>query len=541
MATALLLVALAAPASSQERLSFIGVALDQETRAADEKLQDYLNRRADVSFAPEEMEYGQVIDRLAKWRRGEGHFLARATPYVHVASEMLGANLEILATYVSNTTGSTTYHSYLVVSRRAFPAAPSLADIVRMLSEKKGSGRFIYHSRFSTSSYFLPALWLRSNGIYNMDESTASMTALACAQIEENSSSALVERVARGEADLAAVWDGTKSKFERGEAYERAGKLVHFVQLPTRLPNDLLVCSSSLDPQTKERLRAAIASMGPDEVRTGDFRSWVPVREATEARAALAELRHLARPSVPPVTVDVTLEPRVAQSQRTLDLVEAARQAVRLSGTELKLFDEDFHEHIDVVWRIEPVHDGAVVLRSAMPGSDIDDQIFRLSFRDPDDLTKRLVSIVHSRLHRIRYVWPHSGSAPIVIRDLPFSPQTGAAVKAQAVSWLNPEKNEFRAGPLFTAHVGRTSFHTYELISDDFAKTGRVFEADPMSNATYRIYLLRSAEERPLFRNLTVIFVALLVAAAAALIIDLFRSDEVEAGEEAEGETEAGA
>ena len=63
-------------------------------------------------------------------------------------------------------------------------------------------------------------------------------------------------------------------------------------------------------------------------------------------------------------------------------MVEAARHAVRLSGTEFTLFDEDFHEHIDVVWKLDEIHDGAARLTSSLPGTGIDDQVFPLSRRD---------------------------------------------------------------------------------------------------------------------------------------------------------------
>ena len=96
--------------SAADRVTFIGVALDQETREADRRLQDYLQRSTAISFAPEELEYGQVIDRLAGWNPAAGIVIARTTPYVQVVSEMLGADMEILATYVSETTGQTTYH-----------------------------------------------------------------------------------------------------------------------------------------------------------------------------------------------------------------------------------------------------------------------------------------------------------------------------------------------------------------------------------------------------------------------------------------------
>ena len=88
----------AALVQAEQRLAFIGVALDRETREADSKLQDYLYRKAGVSFAPEDLEYGRVIKRLANWKESDGLYVARTTPYVYVAAEMLGADFEILGT-----------------------------------------------------------------------------------------------------------------------------------------------------------------------------------------------------------------------------------------------------------------------------------------------------------------------------------------------------------------------------------------------------------------------------------------------------------
>ena len=40
-------------------------------------------------------------------------------------------------------------------------------------------------------------------------------------------------------------------------------------------------------------------------------------------------------------------------------MAEAARHAVRLSGTEMVLYDEDFHERLDTEWTLDEIHDGA--------------------------------------------------------------------------------------------------------------------------------------------------------------------------------------
>ncbi len=263
-------------AVADDRVAFIGVALDTETREADRRLQAYLERRAGLSFAPEELEYGQVIERLATWNRNEGVFVARTTPYVQVVSEMLGADMEILATYISDATATTTYNSYLVARRDDLPPNPTPADVVSLITGSPRRLRFVHHSLFSTSSFFLPSLHFRANHIFHMPEPTESLAAIEVEQIPENSSSALVRAVARGEADLAAVWDGTRTRFTSSDADPAdlaLGREVVFVRLPSAIPNDLLVCSRWAPAELKDRVRSAIREMPADEIAVGDFRT----------------------------------------------------------------------------------------------------------------------------------------------------------------------------------------------------------------------------------------------------------------------------
>ena len=49
---------------------------------------------------------------------------------------------------------------------------------------------------------------------------------------------------------------------------------MYFIPLPTLIPNDLLVCSGDVDADVKARLRAAIGTMQPDTINTGDFLTW---------------------------------------------------------------------------------------------------------------------------------------------------------------------------------------------------------------------------------------------------------------------------
>jgi hypothetical protein len=352
-----------------------------------------------------------------------------------------------------------------------------------------------------------------------MEASSESLAAIHARRVT-GSSTDLVRLVAEGKAGLAAVWDGTKAKVEQGPH----GDKVHFVRLPPTLPNDLLVCSRSLPPAVKERIRAAVRSMGPDEIDTGDFETWQDIRQATAARLALGELRWLARERTAPVTVEVRLHEEAGTSPEAEELLEATRQAVRLAGSEFILFDDDFHEHIDFNWTLEPIHDGAVMLRSAIPGTGIAEQEFQISFLDAEGLTKRIASLVHDRLHRIRYLWPYSEEPPIVIRDTATSIPVGETVKVQKISWLDPPRNSFRAGPVFDARIHEAGFHRYQLEVGDFAdEEAGALNLDAMSNTAYRVILVRPEAESPLFRALTIAFLVLLVLAAGGALIDLRR------------------
>ena len=96
---------------------------------------------------------------------------------------------------------------------------PTLDELVSFLKQKRRS--FIYHSQFSTSSYFLPSLFFHQHHIFHMDKSTDALWAIDAAEIPTGSSTELVRRVARNEANLAAVWDGTRVKFERDDPPSR--------------------------------------------------------------------------------------------------------------------------------------------------------------------------------------------------------------------------------------------------------------------------------------------------------------------------------
>jgi ABC-type phosphate/phosphonate transport system substrate-binding protein len=522
--TAAFLAAAAASLAAQGTVTFIEVALDEDTRRADESLRRYLGTHTGTAFVSERpLEYGAVVNRMAAWRPEKGYFLARATPYAFVAAEMLGAQIDGLATYVSTATGGTTYHAYFVVNREQFRRTPELAAVVDHLRTLGRPASFIYHSKFSTSSYFLPALFFRSHGIFNMPEATQYHTAIHTREFG-SSSADLVRAVAEGRADLAAVWDGTKNRFEEVDSLRtRYGSRVHFIQLPTPLPNDLLVVSASMDSVTRGRIQAAIREMGEDEIEEGDFRTWQDINSAPAAREALANLRWLARERPSAVTVDVR---RSGQGTPVPDrLLEAARQAVRLSSTEFVTYDDDFHAHRDYVWTVEHIRDGTISLTSRIIGSDVDDQRFQISFHDDEDLTRRIGSLIQTRVHRVRYVWPYRPEKPTIVRDLAFSLPAGSEVRVRRVHWLDANRNHFQEDAEFVAHVEQSDFHKLELQPNFIAPAEAGFGFDPMSNISYRVVLIRPAAESPLFRVLTAVFVLLLVAAAIAALFSMRSSN----------------
>lgn len=144
------------------------------------------------------------------------------------------------------------------------------------------------------------------------------------------------------------------------------------------------------------------------------------------------------------------------------------------------------------------------------------EQAFQLSFGSREDLPARIVSRIQSRMHRIRYVWPFSAGAPIVIRDSALTLKPGTAIKVQRITWLDPERNDFRAGQIFQAPVGDVSFFRYELDADTFSRAiGLEGRLDPMSNAAFRVILLGPADEPRLFVVLTYALVGCFVFAGA--------------------------
>ena len=150
----------------------------------------------------------------------------------------------------------------------------------------------------------------------------------------------------------------------------------------------------------------------------------------------------------------------------------------------------------------------------------MDAQDFQISYGTLEDLTRRVGALIHSRMHRIRYVWPYQQDPPAVIRDVDFTIPPGNEVMVRRIHWDDPDKAdyEFRGETEFNVEIEHANYHRFQLASDSR------FELDPMSDVSYRVVLVRPDRERTIFKALTVTFIILLVlAAAAAVFLDLRR------------------
>lgn len=529
------------PAAGQDgdAIPFISVAPDPAYVSADTALAEYLRKAAKMTFSRSRpATYHNAIEEVV--RHGDAHspYVARLTPYACVVAALQGARFEILATYSSRATRALTYNSYFAVrADRAdfsFSAEPNLREVTEFLAREPRA--FFFHDKFSTSSYFIPLHYFRTQGIFHTEPGQPSgrLIPIEVGQLEQGmGSSDLVRAVARGQTDdgrkvdIAAVWDGTKTKF----ADDPAAKALRFIRIDAVLPNDLLVASAELSAQKIEALRKAIQGMRCGDLDfAGDFECWVDINDAPEAREALASLRRLAAAQPAPVTVRIALTARDGQAARDhAPYLEAARQAVRLAGTEFVLFDPDYHSWADLDWKLELIHDGALKLTSIVNGVDqkkVEPQIFRISFADAqEELTRRIVTVIHTRLNRIRYLWPFENRVPTVLRDVGFALEPGSRVTVQKITWIDPEKNEFARGDDFEAEVTVADFHKFQLEDKPFPKLlNQDLDIDPMSNSAYRVILVRPTTEKPLFRYLTVALVVLFGLGGTAAAVDLYRA-----------------
>lgn len=526
----------AADAAAQAR--FVTVFQSPEELDADRLLAATLGR--ELVEAPEELDYEGVIKTLLADERPQG-IVARVTPYALVVAEMRGAKLDPIATCRSRSTGRTVVDAFLVVPRRWFPGAhdpdgPGLPQVFDRLKAASDSGQpalFAYRDKLSTSSYFLPSLVFRAQKVFADDPATPRsnrITAVRVQHVETRSSSDLVRAVAHGGADLAAVWSGSRNAFAGAAGLaDEDGRQVWFVKLPQSLPCDVIVATRRVAAAVKTRIRQQLEPrpvLAADGSGAWDVDAWMlwTDREAEDAHRALSDLRRQAAAATLPVVVDVRDSTAAPAGPAALDAVHLA---VRLSGTELVDMREyyDYYRKFDTRWEVEQIHDGAVRLTVRYDNFTLDGaevvQRFDISYRTPADLTRRVVSLIHARFHRIRPVWPYMDTSPTVLRDVGFD--VDLRVPFQQIQWNDPQRNDYR----LRGEPGETRLDrhdpNFELSAGPFPTRNGAVELDPMGRDAYRVLLVRPTPDRTLFQALTVALVALFVLAAAALVWDAWR------------------
>ena len=540
---------LAVPGASAQTSPARFVTVDQgaDELKADELLAQGLGRH--LVGSPEQLSYESVIQALLDDARGDkplartGGVVARVTPYAFVVAEMRGAKVELLATCLSRSTAKTITSAFMVVPRSSFEGAmPTLDQVLAHLktqSEAEHPVRFIYHNKYSTSSYFLPSLLFRARRVFGLDDGASNpkgVTTIAVEPSASPSSSDLIREVAapaNGRETIASVWNGPMSAFAdpAGKHYAAYGRNVRFVPLPDDLPCDLLVATRKVDDKTKDAITARLQELEPlgGNAPGSDVHRWVRWSngEAEDARRALSDLRRQAGSSTLAVVVDVVSD---QASPVDGDLLDAARLAVRLAGTELVDRSQyfDYYKKSDVRWELESTHDGAVRLTVRYEHFRLDNaevtQQFDVSFLAPADLTRRLVSLVHSRLHRIRPVWLYNDTTPTVLRDVDFD--VADRVPFQEIKWNEPQRNDYRLeGASRVANVEKQETFEIRLARAEFPTRpdNRGLDFEPMGRQGFRVLLMRVTPQRTLFRALTVVFLVLLVAGAAALVWDAWR------------------
>ncbi len=224
-------------AVSQQRtpIQFLSVAPDAETRLADQKLLDYLRHKVPVTFEKQEMKYEPAIKTLMNWDpKKQGPLLTRVTPYAFVVAEMLGANMEIIGTYLNKNSNSVTHGSYFVVhkdfgyekteapedfARHLDNQEAQTKDFIKILKQRETPARFVYHSKFSTSSHFLPSLYYKKQSIFSLftqpkgKQTFITIHSLAPDGID--TASDLIPLIKGRQADFTAVRESVKKSSTR--------------------------------------------------------------------------------------------------------------------------------------------------------------------------------------------------------------------------------------------------------------------------------------------------------------------------------------
>lgn len=525
------------PAFAQQRvpIQFLSVAPDAAGRLSDQKLMDYLRNKVPVTFEKQEMKYDAAIQTLKEWdAEKQGPLLARVTPYAFVVAEMLGANMEILGTYLSRNSKRVTGESYLVVHqsfgyekaeapeefvRHVENEKTQIEDFIKLLKARKTPARFVYHSKFSTASHFFPSLFFRDHAIFSLaapPQGQQRFIAIHAASPElAASGSDLIQLIKDQQADFAAVRESVKVQYEADESLK-------FIKLPYAMPNDLLVVIRPFSREIQDQILETLRKMDNLDLKEGDILKWEDFSANPRARKSLASLRMLAKSSPHPVVVNIRKSQKDDSGIDEKHL-EAARQAVRLSGQEMVLFEEDYHSAFDVLWTLEKRHDGSLSLTSTIMDSGLT-QEFPLSFRKGDmaSLTSQIRWAIDHKMHRIRFVWPYDNDTARVLRDVDFQISAGQPLKVQKINWINFNTNEYIVDTPFNVDVDRSDFNSVELRGKGFPQSeeGKL-TFDPLGNVAYRVFLERNPSAGNLYKITTKVLIGLFALAALFTLVEL--------------------
>ncbi len=522
-------------AQQRTQIQFLSVAPDAETKLADQKLLDYLRNKVLLTFEKRDSEYETAIDTLVNWKPAkQGPLLARVTPYAYVVAEMLGADMDILGVYLNSKTNRVTGNSYIAVHktfgyekteapeefvRHLDNLEAQTEDFIKLLKQRETPARFVYHSKFSTASHFLPSLYFKQQGIFSLlsppkgKQKFITIHSLSPESI--TTTAELIPLLKEQQVDFVAVREGIKNKWETDEG-------LRFITLPYSMPNDLLVVIKPFSPQIKEQILETIRKLEDADRKEGGILKWKDFNASPKARKSLANLRTQAKTTPHPVVINIRKSQK-AESGIDEKHLEAARQAVRFSGTEMVLFDEDFHSAFDVLWTLETQHDHSMALTSTIMDSGLTQEFF-VSYRqnDMENLTSRINGLIHDKMHRIRYVWPLDNETPRVLRDLDFQIPVGQPLKVQKITWLNFNTNEYIVDTPFNVEVTQSDLHSFQLKGKGFPQNGDgKFGFEPLGNVAYRVFLERTSNAGELYKITTKVLIGLFGLAALFTLVEV--------------------
>lgn len=262
--------------------------------------------------------------------------------------------------------------------------------------------------------------------------------------------------------------------------------------------------------------------MEATDINEGDILKWEDFNASPKARKSLANLRYLAKTTPHPVVINI----RKSQKENSgIDEkhLEAARQAVRFSGTEMVLFDEDYHSAFDILWTLETRHDHSILLTSTIMDSGLT-QEFSVSYRigDMESLAARISRVIDHKMNRIRYIWPFDDETARVLRDVDFQIPVGQQLKVQKITWSDFNTNEYTVDTPFDVEVTHSDFHSFQLKGKGFPqKEDGKFGFEPLGNVAYRVFLERTPNAGDTYKLTTKILIGLFGLAALFTLVEV--------------------